>query len=149
MIAFRAPAVCALALALGACASTRPPMSPAQLDVIESRPIEAPPDAAFRAAAGVMLDRGLVITLSDRSAGLVGGSTWIYGPIVDGAHHPGSLNAPVEIIAWVRPDPAGRSILRAQFAKTGIPAADADQVSRFAEEVGARALIAAAPRRTP
>jgi hypothetical protein len=135
--------------ALAACGPTRSALSPARIDAIESRPIDAAPDAAFRAAAGVMFDRGMFITLSDQGAGLVAGSSWYSGPASDGVHVHASTNAPTDVTVWVRPDSAGRTILRVQFARAGIPEPDAAQVSRFADEVGRRALMAAPTRSTP
>ena len=131
------------AAAAAGCAASRPNLTTAQLDAIQTRQIDAPPDVAFRAAAGVMLDRGMMITLSDGGAGLIGARAWMDAPQSHAQNAPDSPYATTQVVAWVRPSAAGHSLLRVQFGRGGLTAADAEVVSRFAEDVARRTLVAA------
>lgn len=125
-------------LGLAACAPTPSKLAPAQIEAIQTRRIDAPPDAALRAAAGIMLDRGMVITMSDFSGGLVAGSAWS----APGPHTHGPDQRLAEVVVWVRPDGRG-SLMRVQPIRSSVPLADADLVSRIAGQVSQRALMAA------
>lgn len=137
-----ARAILPLAAALSAGCASQPALTPVQLEAIQTREIDAPVDAAFRAAAGVMLDRGMIITLSDGSAGLIGAREWMDAPHAHTHATPDSPYAPVEVVVWVRSADPGRSLLRIQFGRGGLQDADAETVSRFAEDVGDRTLTA-------
>ena len=131
--------IAAIILAVAGCADRT--YTPQQLDAIQTRPINAPSDVTFRATVGVMLDRGMRITLSDGDAGLV-------GAIVDGIGADGCAQCQAgggpnvaEVIAWARPDGNGRSLLRIQFVRSGIVENSSDAAARFAEDVARRTLM--------
>lgn len=149
MISVRAGIAVAVAGALGACTSTGTRPSPVQAEAIEVRNVAAGRDEAFRAVAGVMLDRGMMVTLSDHSAGIIGGATWAGSPYAQHTHTPDSLNGPDAVTVWVRPASARESILRIQFAYGGSPRRDAAAVSRFATDVSERLMMAPLARGTP
>src|SRR5262245_10068719 len=65
------------ALAAG-CADPPPMVTPEQLAAIQTVEIDTTRDEAFRAAAAVMIDRGMVIAMSDFNAGLVSSGRWNY-----------------------------------------------------------------------
>lgn len=127
------------------CVST-PSLAPAQVEEMQTRRIDAAPDVAFRAVAGVMLDRGMIIVLSDASAGLIGASGSAQGQCSHGHTSPGAPDAPTQIVVWVRPDTVGTSLIRVQFSQGGLTSTDRELVSRFAEDVGKRTLAASTKR---
>ena len=59
----------ACALLLGCEAS--PPMTQTQVDALEIREIEAPPDRAYAAASNALLDSGYQLHVSDADAGII------------------------------------------------------------------------------
>ncbi len=149
MRTLRAIAVPSACVLITACAPTRSNLPPVELEAIQTRSIDAPADAVFRAAAGVMLDRGMVITMSDYPGGLVSGMIWIGVPHASPhAITPGHTFS--EVVVWVRPDGRGRTLMRVQPVSSAVPVPDAEVVSRIAARVAERTLIAAAPpRRSP
>jgi hypothetical protein len=131
-------------LAAGCAAGgTTVPLTPSQREAIESRTVDAPSDATFRAAAGVLMDRGAVITMSDASAGLVAGRQWgfVYcgQPCLYCADH---------TLVWVRRAGPARSELRVQMIG-GSGSASADAVTEFARQVSERTMMAAPSRSSP
>jgi hypothetical protein len=58
-----------MALVLGACAT--PLYSKTQLDALEVRDVEAPPDRAFAAASNAVIDASYQVLVSDGDAGLL------------------------------------------------------------------------------
>ncbi len=143
----RALAVTLATAALAACAPTSRTLAPEALEAVQTRTVEAQPDAAFRAAVGVLLDRGMIVTLSERGAGLVAASTYLAGPGHDHAASPGVLNGSEAIVVWVNPVAPGRCNLRIQHVRAGGVVADAGSPSAFAAEVDQRLVMAARPAR--
>lgn len=62
----------AVAATIGAAGCTSAPkMSPTQMDALQTREVEAAPDASFAAATNALLDAGYRIELCDADAGLL------------------------------------------------------------------------------
>jgi hypothetical protein len=127
-------------VALAGCAAAPATiLTPEQVAAIQTRDVEASPDRAFRAAAAVMLDRGMVIAMSDFNAGLLGAGAWGYAAGVGRAElRPGS-----GLVVWMRPAGPARTTMRVKFA-----AGDSEEAtSRFVEQVERRLLASAEARR--
>jgi hypothetical protein len=122
-----------LAPVFGCSAPPRPP--PEQLDAIQTVLVDAPRDEVYRAAAGVMMDNGLVLVLSDFGAGLLSAGRW--GEVEHSGHaeHPGPRSHP-PLLVWVRRDGAACTRMRVSLE-------EAEDVRRFADQVRARCLAAA------
>ena len=123
-------------LLLCACAA-EPVLTPAQREALEVRTIEAPADQTLRAAAGVLMDQGYLITLSDADAGLVGGTSWHSMMQAQRQYHRPEERA----AAWVRPLGPQRSALRFR----GGPTPDQRRISNFARQVSERTLLWSTP----
>lgn len=134
-------AALAAAAPMTACAPTRPALTRDQVDAIEVRHIDAAPDDTFRAAAGVMLDRGMVIVLSDRDAGRVSGVLWIGNPWI--TPRPYDHDSQIEI--FIRPAPDAGSLMRVHLTRYAEPVHDHDKVAAFAGDVRQRTLVATPP----
>ncbi len=145
MMSARLILLLALAAAPAGCASS-PNLTPSQLSELQTRRIDAPSDVAFRSVVGVMLDRGMFITLSDGGAGLVGAMVGPNGQACCNTTSGNPLGAPAAIVVWVRADPAGGSMVRVQFSHCGLAAHDREPVSRFVDDVDRRTLRAPAAR---
>jgi hypothetical protein len=124
----------------GACASEGPALSPAQREALETRPVDTPADQALRAAAGVLMDQGMIISLSDAGAGLVAGRSWVGGGMSE-VRSPRSRLFSSSILVWVRPLDAGRSEIRVQVTLPGGGGPDERRVSDFVRQVHERTMM--------
>ena len=61
-------------LALGACSSSGPKYTQAQLNALETREVDADLDETFNAASNALFDSGYTISMSDREGGLLTGT---------------------------------------------------------------------------
>ncbi len=58
---------------LGGCGPVHPPLTQTQMDAIQVRVVEAPPDRAFGAAASALLDAGYQVFVTDADSGFLTG----------------------------------------------------------------------------
>lgn len=125
----------------GCAAPSTPKLTPEQMSALQTREIDAPVDATFRAAAGVMMDSGMAISMSDHAAGLVSGANWGY---IGGVNHAYRTEWG-GVLVWVRSAGPGRSSMRVSFGEGTNP--EAEPVSRFAAQVQERVMMASEPGR--
>jgi hypothetical protein len=109
-----------------------------QLAAIQTTQVEASRDDTFRAAAAVMIDRGMMITMSDFSAGLIRAGQWGYSGGIGRA----SLVTGPGLVVWVHSDEPSRTTMRVSFDQ----GTSQEGVNRFVEQVQNRLLAAAEPR---
>ena len=133
----------------GCAATDTVPISAEQSRAIETREIDAPPDATLRAVAATMLDEGMLFTMSDSAAGLLAASPWVGSGVHTDPH-----STPPGVVICVRPLGDSRSSLRVQCVggaghMGSLVISDPQTVSRFAALVQQRTLLGAAPPRRP
>ena len=127
-------AVCGPALAsIGGCVNAR--MTPTQMDALQVRVVEAPPERAYAAATSALLDAGYLIHVSDGDAGLLTAEKRVDTPIATNVavivlstvltlgHAPVDVPPSYHAVSiQVLPGTAGRSSVRVRPFLNGLPA---------------------------
>ena len=152
MTALRASAIALALLLLGACAQR--PVSPTNYSAIETRPLDAPADAAYNAAIETLFDQGYMIKLADGDARLVVGGLNTGGQELEiyarGMGGPQCVGCYAEsqpfhqCLVWVRQTGPGSSELRVRFSSYYGVTSKPEQVKRFWEAVQTQLLASSA-----
>lgn len=130
-----------LAAALAGC-ETAPPLTPTQLEALETRKVEGQRDDVLRAASAVILDQGYYYTASDHAAGTVTAAK-VPSSQRDEFQRNGGMNGPVVVnmvSIWVVQASPTECNLRVQYRDFGRHVQSNERVSKFWTEVNRRML---------
>jgi len=129
---------------------TTPPLTPTQLEALETRKVEGQRDDVLRAASAVILDQGYFYTASDHAAGTVTAAQ-VPSSMRDEFQRNGGMTGPaiVNMVSiWVIQSTPTECDLRVQYRDFGRHVQSNERVSKFWVEVQRR-MLKDAPESAP
>lgn len=130
-----------IAAGFGGCEST-PPLTPSQIEALETRQVQGQRDDVLRAASAVVLDQGYYYTASDHAAGTVTAAK-VPSSMRDEYQRSGGMTGPVivnMVSIWVVQATPTDCNLRVQYRDFGRVVQSRERVSTFWNEVQRRVL---------